>query len=455
MLVLMKIDMFSSLSIPQRNLLFLHPIMKHLPLNPLIFVQNRLRFRERMTGNAIAIFNSNDEVPTNGDALYRFQQNSDLYWLTGIMQEDTMLVLYPNNPDPKFREVLVLVRPVEIKEKWDGRRLRAEEAKKISGVETVIWLENLPGMLQSWLHTAEIIYLNSNENDRKAAEIETRDYRYAHKIKEEYPLHKFERSAKILKELRAIKTKEEVEVMQTAMDITQKTFERLLKFIRPGVMEYEIEAEIFHSFLSQRASGEAYGSIIASGDRARTLHYVFNNQECLNGELILMDFGARYGGYCADLTRTVPVNGKFTKRQAEVYNACLHLHNYAKSLLKPGITLNDYTDKVADEATKTFIKIGLLKESDVKNEDKDNRAYRKYLYHGISHHLGIDVHDLGTRTEPLQAGMLLTVEPGIYIEEEQMGIRIENNIWITENGNKDLMANIPITVEEIEALMKK
>ncbi len=408
-----------------------------------------------MTGNAIAIFNSNDEVPANGDAIYRFQQNSDLYWLTGIMQEDTMVVLYPNNPDPKFREVLVLVRPVEMKEKWDGRRLRAEEARKISGIETVIWLENLPAMLQTWLHTAETIYLNTNENDRKAAEVETRDYRYAHKIKDEYPLHKYERSARILKELRAIKTIEEVEVMQTAMDITQKTFERLLKFIRPGVMEYEIEAEIFHSFLSQRASGEAYSSIIASGDRARTLHYVFNNQECLNGELILMDFGARYGGYCADLTRTVPVNGKFTKRQAEVYNACLHLHNYAKSLLKPGITLNDYTDKVAVEATKTFIKIGLLKESDVKNEDKDNRLYREYLYHGISHHLGIDVHDLGTRTEPLQPGMVLTVEPGIYIEEEQMGIRIENNVWITENGNKDLMANIPITVEEIEALMKK
>jgi Xaa-Pro aminopeptidase len=270
-----------------------------------------------------------------------------------------------------------------------------------------------------------------------------------------YPMHKYERSARILKELRGIKTKEEVEVIQQAVDITQKTFERLLKFIQPGVMEYEIEAEIMHSFLSQRASGQAYGSIIASGDRARTLHYVFNNQECKNGELILMDFGARYANYAADLTRTVPVNGKFTKRQAEVYNACLHLHNYAKSLLKPGITIIDYTDKVGEEATKTFVKIGLLKEADVKNEDKDNRAYRKYLYHGISHHLGIDVHDLGTRTEPLLPGMMLTVEPGIYIEEEQMGIRIENNVWITENGNQDLMANIPITVEEIESLMKK
>jgi Xaa-Pro aminopeptidase len=220
-------------------------------------------------------------------------------------------------------------------------------------------------------------------------------------------------------------------------------------------MEYEIEAGIMHSFLSQRATGQAYGSIIASGDRARTLHYVSNNQECKDGELILMDFGAAYGGYNADLTRTVPVNGRFSKRQKAVYNACLHLHDYAKSLLKPGITINDYTEKVGEEATSQFLKIGLLKKADVKNEDPENRAYRKYLYHGISHHLGLDVHDLGTRTEPIKAGMVFTVEPGIYIEEEQMGIRIENNVWITKTGNKDLMKNIPITVEQIESLMKK
>jgi Xaa-Pro aminopeptidase len=220
-------------------------------------------------------------------------------------------------------------------------------------------------------------------------------------------------------------------------------------------MEYEIEAEIVHSFLSQRATGEAYGSIIAGGDRARTLHYVSNNAECKDGELVLMDFGAEYGGYCADLTRTVPVNGKFTARQKEVYNACLHLHNYAKSLLKPGITINDYQDRVGEEATKQFIKIGLLNESDVKNEDSENRAYRKYLYHGISHHLGIDVHDLGTRTAPIEEVMVFTIEPGIYIEEEQMGVRIENNVWITSNGNNDLMAKIPITVEDIEKKMAK
>ena len=333
--------------------------------------------------------------------------------------------------------------------------MRADEAKKMSGFGTVVWLDSLDAMLQGWIHQSEIIYLNTNENDRKGAVIKTRDYRFADEVKEKYPAHKYERSAKLLKELRGVKTKEEIEVVQKAIDITHNAFERILKVIRPGIMEYEIEAEIVHSFLSQRASGEAYDSIIASGDRARTLHYVANNQECKDGELVLMDFGARYGNYCADLTRTVPVNGKFTKRQAEVYNACLHLHDFAKALLKPGISVIDYTDKVGEEATKTFVKLGILSDADVKNEDKENRAYRKYLYHGISHHLGIDVHDLGTRTEPLQPGMLLTVEPGIYIEQEQIGIRIENNVWITANGNKDLMEKIPIRVEQIEALMKK
>jgi Xaa-Pro aminopeptidase len=244
-------------------------------------------------------------------------------------------------------------------------------------------------------------------------------------------------------------------VLQKAIDITHATFRRLLQVIRPGIMEYEIEAEIFHSFLRQRATGPAYSSIIAGGDRARTLHYIANNQECKNGELILMDFGAEYGGYCADLTRTVPVNGKFTKRQRSVYNACLAIHNYAKSILKPGISIVDYTDKVGEEATQQFLKLGLLSKAEVRNEDKDNRAYRKYLYHGISHHLGIDVHDLGTRTEPIKAGMVFTIEPGIYIEEENMGVRIENNVWITRNGNKDLFKDIPITADEIEAGMKR
>jgi len=429
--------------------------MKYLPLNPEIFTRNRERFVNSMRNNSIAIFVSNDEVPINGDALYPFKQNSDLFWLSGITQEDSMVILFPDNPDPKYREVLVLVRPNELKEKWDGKRLRVNEAQAISGIKTIVWLDSLDALLQPWIHLADTIYLDSNENDRKGSLIRTRDYRYVDEIRSRYPLHNYERAAKIMKELRGIKTALEIEVLQKAIDITHNTFLRLLKFIKPGVMEYEIEAEIWHSFLSQRATGPAYGSILASGDRARTLHYVSNNQECKDGELILMDFGAEYGGYCADLTRTVPVNGKFGRRQKRIYNACLHLHDYAKSLLKPGISIVDYTDKVGEEATKVFLKIGLLRKSEVKNEDPENRAYRKYLYHGISHHLGVDVHDLGTRTEPIKAGMVFTVEPGIYIEEEQMGIRIENNVWITRNGNKDLMKDIPITAEDIEAIMKK
>ena len=429
--------------------------MKYLPLDTKLFIDNRKRFVASMRPNSIAIFVSNDEIPSNGDALHAFKQNTDLYWLTGVEQEDSMVILFPNCPDPKYKEVLVLVRPNELKEKWDGKRLRANEATTISGIKTIIWLDSIDALLQTWVHLADIIYLDSNENDRKASLIQTREYRFISEMKTRYPLHQYDRAAKIMKEVRGIKSKAEVEVLQKAIDITDKTFRRLLKFVKPGVMEYEIEAEIFHSFLSQRATGPAYGSIIASGDRARTLHYVSNNQECKNGELILMDFGAEYGGYCADLTRTIPVNGKFSARQKVVYNACLHLHNYAKSILKPGISIVDYTEKIGDEATSQFVKIGLITKADVKNEDNENRAYRKYLYHGISHHLGVDVHDLGTRTAPIKAGMVFTIEPGIYIEEEQMGVRIENNFWITKNGNIDLMKNIPITIEEIERLMKK
>jgi Xaa-Pro aminopeptidase len=429
--------------------------MKYLPLDPTIFINNRKRFSKKMLANSIAVFVSNDEWPSNGDALHAFKQNSDLFWLSGIEQEDSMVILFPDCPDPKYREVLVLVRPNALKEKWDGKRLRAAEATAISGISTIVWLDSIDALLQGWIHLADTIYLDTNENDRKASNVRTREYRFVDEMKLSYPLHQFQRAAKIMKEIRAIKTKEEIVVVQKAIDITENTFRKLLKFIQPGVNEYEIEAEIWHSFLSQRATGPAYGSIIASGDNARTLHYVSNNAVCKSGDLILMDFGAEYGGYNADLTRTIPVNGKFSARQKQVYNACLHLHNYAKSILKPGISVVDYTEKVGDEATKQFVKIGLLNKPDIKNEDPANRAYRKYLYHGISHHLGIDVHDLGTRTAPIQAGMLFTIEPGIYIEEEQMGIRIENNFWITKSGSIDLMKNIPITVEEIETLMKK
>ena len=429
--------------------------MKYLPLNKQIFIDNRKRFMKEMKPNSIAIFVSNDEWPSNGDALHAFKQNTDLFWLSGIEQEDSMVILFPNCPDPKYREVLVLVRPNELKEKWDGKRLRTADGTAISGIQTIVWLDTIDAMLQAWVHAADTIYLDTNENDRKATAIASRDYRFVAEMKEKYPLHGYERAAKIMHKLRAIKSKEEVAVIGKAIDITDETYRHLLGFIKPGVTEYEIEAEIYHEFLSKKATGVAYHSIIASGDNARTLHYTSNNNVCKDGELILMDFGAAYGGYNADLTRTVPVNGKFTKRQKEVYNACLHLHDYAKSILKPGISILNYTDKVGEEATKQFVKIGLLTKADVKNEDAENRAYRKYLYHGISHHLGIDVHDLGTRTAPIQAGMVFTVEPGIYIKEEGMGVRIENNVWVTAKGNQDLFKNIPIKAEEIENLMKR
>ncbi|HVG11904.1 MAG TPA: aminopeptidase P N-terminal domain-containing protein, partial [Flavisolibacter sp.] len=297
--------------------------MKHLPIDSELFTINRARFTARMKPGSIALFVSNDEVPRNGDAIHDFQQNSDLYWLSGIMQEDTMVILFPDNPDPKYREVLVLVRPNELKEKWDGKRLRREEATSISGINTIVWQDSLEGLLQPWIHLADNIYLDTNENDRKASLVRSRDYRFVDEMKERYPLHQYERAARIMKDVRSIKTPQEIEVVKKAVEITGNTFNRIMRFLKPGVMEYEIEAEIVHSFLSQRASGEAYNSIIACGDRARTLHYVSNNAECRDGELLLLDFGALYGGYAADLSRTIPVNGRFTQRQKEVYNACL------------------------------------------------------------------------------------------------------------------------------------
>ncbi len=429
--------------------------MKYLALPQQLYNQNRARFIKKMKPNSIAIFPSNLNLPENGDAQYTFRPNSDILWLSGIRQEKTMVVLYPDNPDVNAREILVLLRPNEHLEKWEGHKLRKEEATAISGIKNVQWLDSFDAVLHVMMHQADIVYLNTNENDRLDLSIPRLDVTYVNEIKNRYPLHQYERAAKLMRELRAIKTKEEVAVTQVAVDITEKAFRRVMQFIKPGVMEYEIEAEITHEFLRNRATRHAYGCILASGDRARILHYVENNQACKNGELILMDFGAEYGNYCADMTRTIPVNGKFTKRQKDVYNACLAVHNYAKSILKPGISILDYTAKVNVYMEQQLIKLGLISKTDIKNQDPANPAYRKYFYHGVTHHLGIDVHDIGTKHLPIKEGMLFTVEPGIYIEEEQMGIRIENNIWITKTGHIDLFKNIPITVEEIERCMKR
>ncbi len=429
--------------------------MKYTPLPSALYIKNRQRFMKRMVPNSIAIFHANPVFPENGDATYAYKANSNVVWLSGVVQEKTMVILYPDNTDEKAREVLVVQRPNEMLEKWNGHLLRKDEATAISGIENVQFVDNIDAQLQVWMHNADTVYLSTNENDRLNGENPRTDLLFVHDFMARYPLHRYERAARLMKELRAIKSKEEIEVVKTAVDITAKAFDRVLKFVEPGVMEYEIEAEITHEFLRNRATRHAYGCIIASGDRARVLHYVDNNQECLDGELLLMDFGAEYGNYAADLSRTIPVNGRFTPRQREVYNACLNVHRFCASILKPGINYADYMEEVNKEMEKQLVKIGLISKADIKNGGREEPAFRKYFYHGIGHHLGLDVHDLGTRNEPVKEGMLFTIEPGIYIEEEGMGIRIENNYWLTKSGNTDLFKGIPITVDEIEAAMKR
>lgn len=429
--------------------------MKHLPIPSKLYEQNRQRFIEKMKPNSLAIFPASPTFPKSGDGTYGYKPDADVLWLTGVAQEKTIVVLYPDNPDKSMREVLVLLRPNELLEKWVGHKLRKDEATQLSGIKQIQWLDGFDTMIQVMMNSADTVYLNSNEHNRLDTELYRTDLFFVQEIMKKYPLHNYDRAARIMKELRCIKTAEEVAVTQTAIDITAKAFDRVMKFIKPGVMEYEIEAEITHEFLRNRATGHAYGCIIASGDRARTLHYEDNNEVCKDGELILMDFGAEYGYYNADLTRTIPVNGKFTERQKEVYNACLAVHNHGKSILKPGIAFQDYVKSINAEMERQLLKIGLITEEDIQNQDPDNPAYRRYFYHGVSHHLGIVVHDVGSYTDVVKEGMLFTIEPGIYIEQEQMGIRIENNIWITKDGNEDLFKNIPITVEEIEAHMAR
>ncbi len=429
--------------------------MKYLPIPSKLYTQNRERFIKKMKPNSIAIFPGNPVLPTNGDAIYTYRPNADVVWLSGVVQEKSMVILYPDNPDKNAREMLVLLRPNEHLEKWEGHKLRKDEATAISGIKNIQWLDSIDATLQVMMHHADTVYLNTNENDSLDTTLFRPDLIFVHDFMKRYPVHHYERSAPIMKELRSVKTKEEIAVTQIAVDITHKAFNRVMKFIKPGVMEHEIEAEITHEFLRNRATRHAYDCIIASGDRARVLHYIENNQECKSGELILMDFGAEYGNYCADMTRTIPVNGKFTKRQKEVYNAVLDAHNFAKKILKPGISVVDYTVKVNDFLEQQCLKLGLITKTDIKNQDPENPVYRKYFYHGVSHHLGIDVHDLGTRVTPLKEGMLLTIEPGLYIEEEQMGIRIENNVWLTKTGSIDLFKGIPITIDEIENAMKR
>jgi Xaa-Pro aminopeptidase len=418
-----------------------------------LFQVNRKRFMREMKPNSIAVFNSNDRMPRSGDQYFPFRQNSGLFYLSGIDQEETMLLLFPDCPKAGFQEVLLIQRTSEKAAVWDGQKLSKESARALSGVEKVLFLDEAEAVMNELFLLAEGIYLNLNENDHFRSPVDTRDMRYAHQVREQYPAHAFLRSQPLLKKLQMIKGSHEVDIIRHCADITEKAFRRVLDFVKPGVWEYEIEAEITHEFIRRRASGHAYMPIIASGRNACVLHYAANNQRCHDGDMLLLDFGCEYANYAADLSRSIPVNGVFTDRQRTVYNAVLRVLREARAMLVPGNTLEEYHKEVGRVMESELLGLGLLRREDIKDQDPQKPLYKKYFMHGTSHHLGLDVHDLCLRYEPFMAGMVFTCEPGIYIPEENLGIRLENDILITDEGPVDLFADIPIEAEEIEACM--
>jgi Xaa-Pro aminopeptidase len=427
--------------------------MKYPTIDQSLFILNRNNFTKHLKNNSLAIFNSSDEFPRSGDQNFIFKQNPDLFYLSGIDQEQTILLLYPDCPNPLYREVLFLRQTNDYIKVWEGYKYTKEQAKAASGIQAVYWLEDFDNILHSIVNYAEYIYLNTNENDRYAHEVPYRDIRFIEKMRTKYPLHHYERSAPIMRNLRAVKSDVEVELTKKASAITRDAFIRVLKFTKPGVKEYEIEAEIIHEFIRQGGTGHAYTPIIASGHNANILHYNDNNRECKDGDVILFDFGAEYANYNADMSRSIPVNGRFTQRQKDVYNAVLHVMKESIKLIGEGTVWNTYHEQVGEIMTEQLVNLGLISTTDVKNQTAAWPAYKKYFMHGNSHHLGIDVHDFAGRYTPFAAGNILTVEPGIYIPEEGLGIRLENNILITASGNVDLMADIPLEAEEIEEIM--
>ncbi len=427
--------------------------MKYLPVNQHLFLYNRKNFVSILKPSSIAIFNANDEFPRSGDQTFVFKQNADFFYLTGIDQEQSILILFPDCPNTLYKEVLFLRQTSEHIAVWEGHKYTKEEAKQASGIESVFWLSEFNAILHSIINYAENIYINTNENDRFNFDVPYRDLRMLDKLRAQYPLHHYQRSAPIMRDLRVVKSEIEIELTKKACAITRDAFIRTLKFVKPGVAEYEIEAEITHEFLRQRATGHAYSPIIASGKNAIVLHYIDNNQVCKDGDVILFDFGAEYANYNADMSRSVPVSGRFTKRQRQVYDAVLKVMREATKLIVAGAVWNDYHDEVGKIMTAELIGLGLLNKHDVEKQDPKMPAYKKYFMHGTSHHLGLDVHDFASRYKPFEVGNILTCEPGIYIPQENLGIRLENNILITKDGNIDLMANIPIDGDEIELIM--
>lgn len=430
--------------------------MKYHPINNKLFTKNRAKFTAQMKPKSIAVFNSNDIFTTGSDSTLPFAQHSDILYLSGADQEESILLLFPYAINKNHREILFLTETNEHIAIWYGAKYSKEEATKVSGIKTIYWLSEFKKVFYDLMTEADTIYFNTNEHYRQAVELESREDRFIKKCKADFPAHKWEKSNQILQEIRGTKEPEEIAIIQTACDITEKGFRRILPFVKPGIMEYEIEAEYMHEFLRNRSNGFAYTPIIASGYSACVLHYIDNNKECKDGDMLLMDVGADYANYSSDMTRTIPVNGRFTDRQKAVYSAVLRVKNEATKMLTPGVLWAEYQKEVGHLMTSELLGLGLIDKNDVKNENPDWPAYKKYFMHGTSHHMGLDTHDYGALKTPMKAGMVFTVEPGIYIPEEKMGIRIEDDVVIQKTGVPfNLMRNIPIEIEEIEELMNK
>ena len=429
--------------------------MKYEQLDKNLFIENRKLFSEKLNKNTLAIFNSNDIMPTNADGYMPFRQNNDLFWLSGIDQEESVLVVFPNHSDENMREILFLKKTSELIAIWEGAKLTKEDAQKTSGIKTIFWLDELENKLAKLISETDAIFLNKNTHSRSTSEVQTRDDRFRLRIAEKFSGKEIKEVAPIMHDLRAIKSEAEIELMQVACNITEKGFRKILPFIKPGIMEYEIEGELMREFLRNRSNGFAYQPIIGSGVDSCVLHYIDNNKECRDGDILLMDFGAEYANYASDLTRTVPVNGKFNARQKAVYTSVLHVMKEATKMLVPGTIFKDYNKEVARIMEFELIKLGLLDKHEIQKQDSENPLYKKYFMHGTSHYLGLDVHDVGSFDSPMREGMVFTCEPGIYILEEELGIRLENDILITTNGPNDLMKDIPVEIEEIETLMSE
>ncbi|MBT3417500.1 MAG: M24 family metallopeptidase [Flavobacteriales bacterium] len=423
--------------------------MKYLQIDSQLFINNRKKFSSKLKENTLAIFNSNDIMPTNADGTMPFRQNNDLFWLSGVDQEESVLVVFPNN---KEKEIIFLKETSELIAIWEGSKLTKEEALNTSGISTVYWLSEMESIIEKLINKCDGIYVNKNIHSRSASEVETRDDRFRKMISEKYNKEILE-VAPIMHELRSIKSETEIALIQNACNITEKGVRRILPFIKPGVMEYEIEAELMHEFLRNRSAGFAYQPIIGSGRSSCVLHYIENNKECKDGDILLMDFGAEYANYASDLTRTIPVNGKFSDRQKSVYNSVLHVMKEATKMLTPGTIFKQYNKEIGNIMESELIKLGILDKHDVLKQDPEKPLFKKYFMHGTSHYLGLDVHDVGNFDWPMKEGMVFTCEPGIYILEEELGIRLENDVLVTSNGPDDLMKNIPIEAEEIEDLM--